>query len=557
MTEFHHPISNFYEQATADFIAGKWDFSNLLDKRCLNPNYATLGAYWSADGYVTESHFKPQFSESEYWGDRYLIDFAGRTWTPYQLPLIDPGTRELSPKHPKYEGPDKWSTQDFDALWYGLQQRVRYNAEQSSAVSWPVPHDHDSDIPSDYAPIFGLCWPAISFPFDTRKGAAVVRDSLFLNLSTPVTYSGEVVESNLAFQRCHFDTVQFNDITFSGILSFNHCRLQLYGHAYKCTYMMDMHLNDLNSHGGFVFNSCNFNGNAGAQSGSFSHLVLTDSSFSGTVGFESCKFESGFQILNCEFGGDVDFSCPRNETMNTLTISGSRFEGRALFRNRIITGFSHILNSRFLIPPAFFGSLLPKDFTLERVKFGHKKLLRRQLFWRLTRQSKSINETPWMTPASQMEGAFRYLRKQMREIGAEREEILFRAYEIECGSARRDMPVGDKIAAAIYGVSSAYGQSATRPMSIALFVLPLIALLLYPTLFEGQTYESWPTALGYFFAGSMNPFTGLSISGVEALFSDGDKASWVLAPVVAIHRLFDGILLFLTALAIRRRFQIS
>ncbi len=57
-------------------------------------------------------------------GGAWLTAFAGRTWDPFHLPLFDPSTGTLSPKHPARKAADGWDDEIRALFDAAVRERI-------------------------------------------------------------------------------------------------------------------------------------------------------------------------------------------------------------------------------------------------------------------------------------------------------------------------------------------------------------------------------------------------------------------------------------------------
>lgn len=179
-----------------------------------------------------------------------------------------------------------------------------------------------------------------------------------------------------------------------------------------------------------------------------------------------------------------------------------------------------------------------------------------------------------------LEGGCRVLRRAMREAANKSREQLLHRFELETRRARSDASSVERILSRFYELTSNYGASIARPLGIILLaLLPGFALMywVWAGALEGTLVkdivaltqqplspDSWASAWHAlsFSASRMFPFgfwapTSAEGSWLTTFLDHGWGWGFGLRAVATLQSALAIVLLFLSILALRRRFQID
>ncbi|WP_417497045.1 pentapeptide repeat-containing protein [Maricaulis sp.] len=336
---------------------------------------------------------------------------------------------------------------------------------------------------------------------------------------------------------------------------------------------------------------------------------FTDAQFSGGHGdFHNAQFEHAVSFRTAVFH-------------NVANFSRSRFPAGSADRNRAFVGvrfkepvmFAKVEHLPF---SAFDDALLEKGIVLTAEAPRESEFRRslrdvrlalnakmRALFWQdqLRRWLPGQNRSEWHDFYGALEGGCRVLKQAMKAAGDSQREQQFYRYELIARRKRPsnkvfwdgDSPVSifEKGLSWIYGLTAGYGASIARPLFVAAAASLVFAAIfsvwargvsgdpvdiasLWPSVRDGTLWQFIPQSLsdGRFAAASefalqnlLRPF-GVWLPGFpgsEAGWAMDFKANtgpagWNWVRIVAsIQSFFSIVMLFLSALALRRKFQIS
>ena len=618
-----------------------WDWESLRSKKCLHPDYATYGDYYApvfkfsdprpdyintSYGNYVELAFKSdgplsEITEEEYWGSRWFTEFVGKRWTPYHLPLFDPETGKLSPKHPDYRDAGRWSDADHEAFVRGLKARMRAGNEvkgrklrepdwraQLSGVVIPPSKDiclPDETVHVDFSDaLFGH---SCRFIGDARSTAFGPNTSFARALfGNDINFTGAQFGNSTSFAAtrfgdyAHFEGTQFGELAIFILVQFS-------GDAY---------FGGARFGAGAMFDDARF-----GRSASF-----VDVQFGEVTIFDRAQFLSNAEFFlstgprvetPATLSANIEFGENRSATLAFRRISFAKVEFRsdADFSNRHFTGKIDFSDAKFYGVVAFHGSVLHEntllpvekgflaapgecfpwelrperkletglakddgsfarrilggmsdlkralDEWLDRSQHIHRFRRKRQIKRVLLSEDKTGNA--WNNRCKEFEQAYRRLKLLMQQQGARNEEQAFYALEIRSRIQRRDIPLFEKLFAWLYGLTSDYGQSVMRPFGgLGATAILFGALLVWLSFASGHGY-SFDNVASYL---ARNLVPGLLVRDltqgssspyqvwVDALLKAYGAGFYLLA---TLHAIFNLILWFLFALALRRRFQIS
>ncbi|MEM8635384.1 MAG: hypothetical protein AAGF33_10450, partial [Pseudomonadota bacterium] len=176
---------------------------------------------------------------------------------------------------------------------------------------------------------------------------------------------------------------------------------------------------------------------------------------------------------------------------------------------------------------------------------------------------------------SELAGGYRVAKKAMEAQGDfDREQIYYR-FEVKARMRRPDISPTERLVSFFYNNASNYGASIGRPLLTFLFFLTVFASAYYALgvrlLVIGALHDTLPPSEGWVKAFELSwnaAFRGLFIlpinepdtvkSFTDKLFFPG-RGWWglITRALVTTQALLSLLLLFLFALAVRRKFQIS
>lgn len=595
---------------------GGWDCAGLETKPCPQTAFASQAAYWAHPLAILDPRvpdFAPAIDEAAFWGPRWRTEFpagSARFWTPYHLPLYDPDTGALSPKHPDCPRADRWGQAEHQALVRGLKARMNGGERHRNAplCGIVVPEDADLTLPDEtvfvdfsealFAPHCafarterdGADAPPMTFGADSRfVGAAFARGAHFTAVAfdNRVSFADVCFAQDANFDRARFadlisfsraqftDTVNFAGARFGRRALFNGCR---FGYAYFTAACFDEMA--LMSHAQFgreaqfagaVFaRHARFTGARFGERGDFAKAR-----FLGNVRFDlgppsddpdAAAPLKGLSFRGAEFWGDADFT---DRTFGPdCDFTDARFYGLAIFHGarlhestRLPTAADAFAAAPDRVPPP----PLPTDSRQARQAWQAIAAERTALAQ--ARRSARRRPTPgatdiWTLRCIDFEKAYRRLKILMQAQGAGGEDHFFHTLELRNHIVRLDRENVSRTEVAfarLYGLASNYGHSLLRPL-IGLGASYLASLGAVWGL-SGSLRDGSHAAL----YALRHALPGLGLSELAML---GPEQRWLDAlatgfwPRLGLHLIAAGetginlVLLFLLALAIRHKFRL-
>jgi|GEM_PF-5227524 len=337
--------------------------------------------------------------------------------------------------------------------------------------------------------------------------------------------------------------------------------------------------------------------------------------FGGAASWKRARFLGSSDFTDTKWG-DADTS---DEGMTSLVhhggaFDGARFEDIANFKSENFSAFAAFhdatFKQRLLLAPPTLGETPDTLFTqacvsaeaavkaeLNRPK-GEDESEEAFAAWKKTAR-REVPDRVW----SELSSGYRTAKIAMREQGDfDREQIFYR-FEIKSRmkrpSVRRWMKRpsvsrGEKVAAWLYGLASDYGSSIWRPQ-LTLLIATILFSFVYFTMaiqtgmkaappWQASAHSSWPLvrpglsqpawqSLELSVNNAFRPFSALStdepreqIAGEvctdcsvaeRLLFHPKGEVRFTMKAIAIIQSLLSFALVFLSALAVRRKFQIS
>ncbi|NBC32471.1 MAG: hypothetical protein GVY13_07320, partial [Alphaproteobacteria bacterium] len=279
-----------------------------------------------------------------------------------------------------------------------------------------------------------------------------------------------------------------------------------------------------------------------------------------------------------------------------MDFRGATFLGAATFNDRLFDKSVNFDDAFFAVAPGFHQAVFHRDTGFVRTRFfaapgaslyrvsprlyDHRQERiskiedeedRREehVFWdaatqkyieKLDERTTSIGDT-----APQFERAYQTLKIAMEENRARADEQRFFALELESRRKRRDFGVTifEKIFSWGYLLTSGYGRFIWIPLLWLFILAPPLMAGLYAVILGiagGPGLAADIVQLLWFlYEPALNPLAGIDLSriGIDTRAGPTTTRELAVYALGGFHRLLNVILLFLTALVIRRRFQIT
>ena len=329
------------------------------------------------------------------------------------------------------------------------------------------------------------------------------------------------------------------------------------------------------------FNGATFSGWARFYRATFSgEADFASANFSGGADFASATFRYSLTFEDGTFESVVSFKdVTWSKTNSPNAFLGVCFKDRVDFKSGSVPSISAFNEAHFEIPPSFTDltqSQLDKVFgdAISQTNASIKQVRKAQ-----AEAKRNKEEYNGLTPdqlLAALEGGFRTLKKVAEEKGNFLLSQTYYRFEVRTRVKRPEIAFWEKVAATLYGLSSDYGNSISRPfvslaVILASFAAIYLALAIQVDLVDWKDREALQNgfleSLDFSLKNVFRPLSALSADAPR----DGDVTSWagkllnnygkgfgLIVTAISIVQSLTGIVLaFLFGLAVRRRFQIS
>lgn len=368
---------------------------------------------------------------------------------------------------------------------------------------------------------------------------------------------------------------RFNEAVFAALISFEDATFAGPTVFYKTTFSGDAHLGRVR-----------FGGDAG-----FEHAV-----FRGLTSFRGASFKSDCRFHRARFQKDAHFKLARFQAH--MNFGEAVFEDQAFFEDILWPGspgnWHKIFDRTFFRSYAFFrGATRPGSEEGERfiphAAFDGTKFERtpdidvtsegaaRQNFEDslqgakfIASERKPASSQGALRPLTELERGCRVLKKAMADASDRNREQMFYRFELIARNARTDTPWEERCVSRAYAAVSDYGTSIVRPW-LWLFALAGYAAGAYffiGVFVVSEKLVPWQwlwDAFDLSLSRVFQPLTFWSAANLQdnelGMALIGEKNQGLLALSVRIlgtvQSLLSVILIFLSGLALRRRFQVN
>lgn len=363
---------------------------------------------------------------------------------------------------------------------------------------------------------------------------------------------------------CFLEGANFNSVIFNGKVEFNNAFFL--GDTYF--WMTNFKFS--------VFNNVNFFGAADFHQATFEQELSSHHSiYFNRAAFRSCTFRKSAQFVRCIFSDMLTFELSKFSDIFYLTDCTWPVNGilaHKAFDKVIFREVADFRGSGFKLFAAFDGATFERGLKLDR---DPEPACVKQFEYELEAARRSVktfdDEQPWRMDVlniddsakriMEIESGCRLLKQEMARSGDKNREQLLYKFEVKSQKEHPSTSSFDKIISQIYDFISDYGTSISRPL-IMLFLsfwfFSQLYALMYPT-----TQLYWGNLImGLAVSGSrifpFGAFGDVSKEFAERIAGDGKPVTSVFYMFAATFQSFTAIILiFLAALAVRRRFQIS
>jgi hypothetical protein len=520
-------------------------------------------AWWAQDfswdglkNHKIENH--PQgHNLQDYWREEEdkLIEFGGKTWTRFHLPMHDLEW-EVSEKYGLTRG--DWKQTKWNSWRYVVLLRL----EAAGPLIF-VPPEVPNSRGDTRAQFQGVCFPDcfdLSYYKDGYE-TGEEKDKCTLHLNACWSRFGkeawfiQVIFGNFAdFSNAYFgDFVAFLQASFGTQVMFDKAHIGK-GADFSASVFQE----------GASFEFTQFGINVQFEGAVFGDGVTFDSSRFGWLSvFQSVQFGERSNFKNTQFGEKADFM-------------GSTFGNRAAFDKACFGEKARFENVEFgpdchFTQVEFDGNVTFLDATFgAQLRFNYTKFLGKAKFHNCNfHPDTSFADAEFAIPgkndteqAEKYESAFRVLRHHMETLRNHGQQMKFARLEMQARERRfgsSDVPLLVRSLSRGYGWVSDYGQSIGRPL-LGLGLAMIIAAISYYTLAGASGH--WDSAFLMAMQSSLPPVSN-SVANFFGGFSDIaflnalDAKPFITRTIMTVHGVFSITMVFLSLLAIRRRFQLG
>ena len=437
------------------------------------------------------------------------------------------------------------------------------NSQIAGEVTLDTPHIQE----------LSLRHATISGPLIFRNGNVGILRATRIRLKSAL----EIIQTN--FQELDLSSAEFyGPMKLEGVIS---SELRLRRARVASTASVDGDFNLIEANALHCTTHADFSGSLIRHEARF-----TQAEFQGPVSFARTGFQGRASFLKAAFRAGADFSADvggqeGRESFGPISFQAAIFSAApgslwcATFDGRRFNGLTIFDGSTFIGIPRFYEVEFHEDVSLRHARFRRRPgrswqhrlgALRRHRTLSVALRA-SLNT--WNKTQQQYENAYRALKMRMSEVGASRDEHRFLVLELRARRWRYDPEVRplESALSLLYDLTSSYGESIWRPIAATMLLVAVSGTLVY----QATPVEvGWERSLEFALQQVFRPFNvwgdkGDVIlvaerSGLDEFFGASGKdikASPWLKLVASVQSLGCLTLLFLAALAVRRRFRLG
>ncbi|MBI4252198.1 MAG: pentapeptide repeat-containing protein, partial [Candidatus Tectomicrobia bacterium] len=341
------------------------------------------------------------------------------------------------------------------------------------------------------------------------------------------------------FREAHFSRdAWFRGAQFSGLTWFSEARFSeeaqfreahFSGHAWFSGARFSDYASFTEAHfcGDAGFHRARFNGNAGFSEARFCHAWFSEAQFSDEANFEKAQFCGDADFTAKGDGGEAD-------AFQRLSFQDARFGGPVSFENRRFRHAATFNSCVFEKAPSFHNCGLHQDTDFGGAEFRD-------------------------TESDGADRAYRTLKLAMENHRARQEQQLFYALEMESRMKARHTPFLFKFFAALFLVTSNFGQSVLLPLfwfglAFTLFYTHYLDLL---AALPGPAVDAPALALKLAVDPIIRPFGSQFAIGPDLLKGLPHESLWNLTLLNRLQSILSYLFLTLGFLALRTRFKMG
>lgn len=327
------------------------------------------------------------------------------------------------------------------------------------------------------------------------------------------------------------------------------------------------------------------------------HIDFCGSQIRGQLSLDECSADSGLHMSVQP--RDTSRKAPDDTSLGTLSIRRSRFRnggepfsyamdlvdrsvrGRCTLVQNILEGPLHIEREAFkgdlvaignsfrYLVPARPDGVVASAISIARARpLPQSQTELQDAFFERRKRARFLFEER-NSAIEMIERGFSNFREAVHKTGNAQFERALHAHELRARRQRTDdvVGVGERILSHLYDYASGYGEEVLRPIGFALALGMLFSIVYFVIGGQFET-QNFLVSLEFSFTQLFKPFSvwgpssaGSQIDGAHSLFGTrGPDNLWVVLMVkilASMQSLMAIALAFVSALALRRRFQIS
>lgn len=548
------------EDFSWEALEGKGIPSDHTIRRYKGTTPDTLQAYWRSP-----LEHGPPLTDAQL-KDELVTDPSGRIWHIAHVPL-----------HWEDGSPAKatWSKAQLDSLLAAVAKRLSHSLATNAAQEVEI---------RSMAQFAGVVLPVLSFP--GGRANAILRqayvgsrweltsahnETRFLNcfFDGQVNLTHTLFEREAIFENCVFaERICAQYAVCAGMASF--CDSVFFGHNlfHECDFSGKAWFHHTTFHDTASFHRSEFKKEAEFNNALFEgEASFNGVAFRSRAEFDSCNFQDRFSFIDCKFERPAYFTCNSWPDPSTSSKDGSVPLLESAFYNAQFLD-SAIFTSTTLSPlSSFDGCLFESSLYMDRAAENVESD-------RFVKELRSASRYPDAERRlDALLGGCQAIRRAMERASDKKAEHLYYRFELMVRERQEKTHFLERLLLRGYKHLSDYGSSISRPIIVFCTLLGLGGFVYGTVLgFRSGTFD-FSRDLAFSFAFMEPMLHGLSFSASRSLpFGpwelDTDTRTSLLGPTSSIgsvalrllatlQSLACAILVFLAALAVRRRFQIG
>lgn len=534
-----------YSEAFQRWWDEDYSWDGLKSKPSSVAGVETLADYWASE-------------ESDLWA------CGGRKWTRYHLPMHDPKGTPSSKA--------EWSPTEKQSFLGSVQEMIHRTAQpgtpasddegmSAGAMRTSADPRFDVDLTGLVIPtgfeLSGTANGNVDLQAAIFHGPVLIRDSSFssirlaralfrdwFHMTDAAVIGKSYFKGAVFFSEGHFGPgLKFGDDFFLREAQFfNRAFFWAIEAGAGASFWNGTFSDDVN------FVACNFRG----------YTVFRNTVFKGEAHFSGTQISPTPRFFNpspefhpgpCLFHRKLNMSADDEIAFgSSATFSEVLFKQDADFRGRRFAGRASFRRARFDGAPLFHDSALPADVDFHGAQFN-------------ARAAPEADEEKRNETESNLELAYRTLRRAARDQGDYEREIEFGSYEFEARRRRSDISRSDRLAILFFRLLTKYNQSLARPIWIWVAGTAVLTGLLWAAaaadgLLLHHRFPSYAELIGTTWVKFLPPPSGWMTADVEAAAAAVHVRQNLLRVFAAIQIIWTATLFTLFIFTLRRRFTL-